>query len=429
MADIGMITILPPKMANEIRNDPRLNFFKTLHQVFHAELPGFEGFKESSRDTQIVQQVLMKELTKHLDQVTEPLAEETALALDDISHADQEWHQIELKNNILQLIARISSHVFLGEQLCRNEEWLTITKEYTTSAIAAAEQLRSWPGFTRLFVHWFLPRCRKLRMLVKKARAVIGPVVEQRRKEKLALKAEGNTVKFNDAIEWFERTSGGRYYDPANAQLFMSTAAINSTTDLICQVMTDLAQHPDVVEALREEAVTVVAENGWKKVSLYKMKLLDSVLKESQRLKPIATVSMRRLALEDVKLSDGTLVRKGQMLAVSSHLMWDPREYDKPYEWDGYRFYRMRHTPGKENVAQFVSTNPNHLGFGHGIHACPGRFFTANEAKIALIHILLKYDWRLLPGSAPKPRPSGIFLSVDPLTRIEIRRRQEEVKL
>ncbi len=138
---------------------------------------------------------------------------------------------------------------------------------------------------------------------------------------------------------------------------------------------------------------------------------------------------MRRLALDKVELPDGTIIPKNSFLAVSGHGMWDSEVYQSPGTWDGYRFYRMRETPGQENLAQLVSTGPNHLGFGHGKHACPGRFFAANEVKIALVHILLKYDWRLPEGTAPKPRTFGFSLGSDPSLEVEIRRRREEIEI
>ena len=50
---------------------------------------------------------------------------------------------------------------------------------------------------------------------------------------------------------------------------------------------------------------------------------------------------------------------------------------------------------GKENMHQFVTTSPDSLTFGHGNHACPGRFFASNEIKIVLIELLRSWDFRL----------------------------------
>lgn len=60
-------------------------------------------------------------------------------------------------------------------------------------------------------------------------------------------------------------------------------------SDMITQVIYDIAQNPEVIEPLRKEMVEVLTKGGWKKTSLYNLKLLDSVIKESQRLKPIGS--------------------------------------------------------------------------------------------------------------------------------------------
>jgi Cytochrome P450 len=51
--------------------------------------------------------------------------------------------------------------------------------------------------------------------------------------------------------------------------------------------MYDLAVHPEYHAPLREEIETLVAEEGWKKSTVMKMRKLDSFLKESIRMHPI----------------------------------------------------------------------------------------------------------------------------------------------
>ena len=116
-------------------------------------------------------------------------------------------------------------------------------------------------------------------------------------------------------------------------------------------------------------------------------------------------------------------------MAVSSHRMWDPAVYKNPESWDGYRFLRLRETPGKDREAAFVSTNERHLGFGHGKHACPGRFFASSELKVALSHILLKYDLQLPKGAVVQHRYSGASYYADPAATLLIRRRDVAVNL
>jgi cytochrome P450 len=138
---------------------------------------------------------------------------------------------------------------------------------------------------------------------------------------------------------------------------------------------------------------------------------------------------MRRIATKCVQLSDGTKLPKGSSMMVLADRHWDPSVYTNPDQYDGYRFLRMRTEPGKETAASLVGTSPDHLGFGYGLHACPGRFFAAHEVKIAMCHILLKYDWRLPQGQQPQVRKIGVFLDADPITKVEVRRRQEELVL
>ena len=133
--------------------------------------------------------------------------------------------------------------------------------------------------------------------------------------------------------------------------------------------------------------------------------------------------------MEDITLSDGTFLPRRTMTLVYSPQMRDPNLYPNPDVFDPYRFHNMRNLPGKENLAQFVTASPQHMGFSYGAHACPGRFFAANEVKILFCHLLLKYDIRMAKGSPVDSVAFGFALIPNPKARIEIRRRKEEIDL
>ncbi|KAI0512524.1 cytochrome P450 [Xylaria bambusicola] len=431
-ADVGMTTVLPPRFANEIRNNPDLSFVEFMAHLFFSNLPGFEPTREGMFDNDIGIVVIQKYLTS-LARMTEPLSEEAEFALHDIYTENEDWHIENVKNINLPFVARLSSRIFLGEELCRNEEWLKITVNYTVDLMRAAEQLRQVPGPFRRLVHWFLPEAKGLRAEVKQAGDIIRPVLEKRRREKERHRDQGKPpVDYYDAIEWFEQTAieKGRPYDPEIVQLFLSTVAIHTTSDLLTVTMLDIARNPDIIEPLREEIRSVVKDGQLLKKGLGDMKLMDSVIKESLRLKPIGLVSMRRVATKPLTLSDGTYLTKGTKMAVSSYKMWDAETYASPDTWDGYRFLRMREAGqgGGDAVitpheALLVSTSERHLGFGHGKHACPGRFFAASELKVALAHILMKYDFKLPEGVEVKHRVTGASFYADPFAQLAIRRR------
>jgi cytochrome P450 len=125
------------------------------------------------------------------------------------------------------------------------------------------------------------------------------------------------------------------------------------------------------------------------------------------------------------------------MIGVSTHTNEDETIYPSPQIYDGYRFYKKRQEPGNEQRFQFVTTSRESFGFGHGVHACPGRFFAANESKIFLVHLLLKYDWKLKDGDGdgdgvagrPANFDHGTEIITDPRVELLFRSRRPEIDL
>ncbi|KAI1497974.1 cytochrome P450 [Biscogniauxia marginata] len=428
MTDLGDVVMLPPQFADEIQNESKLSFSKAFGIDFHAGIPGFEISTLVDLDIGLQQDLVKKRLTKSLAKITPILSDEAANALLTNFGASLEWSEVNIKDCLLDVVARISSRIFLGDQLCHNKQWLDITKQYTANFFVGATKLRVYPGIIRRFVHWYIPECKKLRTQLDEARRVITPVVEQRRKAQQAAVAAGQQVpEFNDALEWAdqEATAKGIKCDPATFQLLLSTVAIHTTTDLLVQSMICIAQHPDIFQPLREEISQVLRSRGWTKSALSNMRLLDSVIKESQRVKPSSIASMRRHVEETFQLSNGLVLKKGTRTQVDSRRMWDSDVHENPEQWDGYRFLRLRLDPKTEKMARLINTSPSHLGFGHGEHGCPGRFFAANEIKVVLCHLLIKYDWRLAPETNTKPVMIGLLANANPTAKIQILRREQ----
>ncbi|KAF7593458.1 hypothetical protein BBP40_011464 [Aspergillus hancockii] len=135
---------------------------------------------------------------------------------------------------------------------------------------------------------------------------------------------------------------------------------------------------------------------------------------------------MRRYALQDITIADGTQIPGGTVLGIPIFGMRDPETYQNPDTYDGYRFMKMREQPGFEGVSQLVATSPMHLGIGHGIHACPGQFLAATQVKILLSHMFMKYDFKLAGASDSRIQSVGIELVSDSEATLAVRRREEE---
>jgi hypothetical protein len=220
----------------------------------------------------------------------------------------QEWHSLPLHQSVLRTIAKQSSRVFQGAPLCYNPDWLRITVNHTVTFFEAAESLKVWPHLLRPLAAKVLPLCRKLRAEAQEARRIIAPVLEERLERARARmaqednsdtkvtglegKEEGDGHSDGDGegnmIEWAEETAKGAIYDAALLQMKVSLASIHTTSDLVTQTLFNLSSRPELVDDLRKEVIEVIGQQGWVKPALYQLKLMDSVLKETQRLKPIS---------------------------------------------------------------------------------------------------------------------------------------------
>lgn len=202
-----------------------------------------------------------------------------------------EWNEVVLKDALLELVARLSSTIFLGdEEVSRDASWLKITKEYTVDSFIASHQLRPYPAFLRPFVAWFLPQARKVRAQLREAESIIAPVIARRRAENVSASLDPHSrAERYDSIEWLEQLAQDKNirYSPAAMQLTLALSAIHTTTDLLTTTMYELLQRTDVIQLLRDEVVSEVSGGGLRHSSLYNLKLMDSVIKEAQRLKPV----------------------------------------------------------------------------------------------------------------------------------------------
>ncbi|KAL8415120.1 hypothetical protein RB594_006089 [Gaeumannomyces avenae] len=346
IASAGTFTILPSDRANEVKSIPpeKLNFRAQFSDICPIDIAGFGALTIINHPREILQAVVTKRLTKRLATVTSPLAQETKFAM---------------------------SKVF-GEN----------------------PGIRVFPKLLRPFAHLIDPAVREMRSRYFQAKVIVDRLVQQRAKEREECLASGRPVPvYNDSIEWAEQEAGGAAFNPTDLQLVLSFAAIHTTSDLVTQTMLHLASEPESIEALRQEMVDVLPVRGWKKTSLFQLKLLDSAVREAQRIKPLFLANMIRSVMEDVTLEDGTLLSKGELVAVDATNLWDAERYKNPEKFNIRRFLDIRQNePGGEHRAQIVSSASDHITFGYGKYMCPGRFFAANEIKMILCFMIMNYD-------------------------------------
>lgn len=124
-------------------------------------------------------------------------------------------------------------------------------------------------------------------------RAILRPILEERELMKAKARERGTPVPvFEGTLEWLQKESQGAAYDPAAYQMLLTVAAIHMTSDLLSQVIMRLGNEPHLIDVLRAKIVSVLGAEGFSKALIANLKLMDSALNETQRMKPI---QMRKL--------------------------------------------------------------------------------------------------------------------------------------
>lgn len=162
--------------------------------------------------------------------------------------------------------------------------------------------------------------------------------------------------------------------------------------------------------------------------------------------------------MKPIDLSDGTHLPSGtSLLTPLAGISLDERYYPDPEVFDGLRFWKLRQqqqsppstrsssptpspstTPSKSATSsqsppqpsksghQFTSIGDTNQNFGLGKHACPGRFFAAQEIKLILTHLLLNYEIKLRDGEA-RPKPVVFMMTKSPSQTAEVLFRRRRV--
>ncbi|KAM7212675.1 Fumitremorgin C monooxygenase [Rhypophila decipiens] len=393
----GVKIILPHTLAGWVKANKDLDHKELVMKDFFAGFPGFEAQTVLHSEDEALKTVIRSKMSQNASTIaTRSLI--IARGLDRLWGNADSWHAIDWYKDTTGIIARDSSSVFVGPEKCDDPEWLDL---------------------------WFLPNPTTCRKLVTRARIIMNEVTAQRQEEALKAKLEGGECsQFNDALSWTQ--AAGVKGEAGDIQLSLAMAGLFTTSEAFRQILVEIATHPDIVPALRKEVTEQVTAHGATISALTNMVLLDSVMKEAQRLsspKVGITVALERIALKDVTLPDGKIIPRGSHIMVESMNLWDPAVYPKPYEFDGYRFLRRREAG--DASSQFVQSSADYHVFGGGRHIWPGRFFANNILKLALSHILLKYDIRLQDGCAADVLPMGFYTMVNPMVKLEVQRREE----
>ncbi|KAM0338872.1 hypothetical protein ACHAPU_011154 [Fusarium lateritium] len=349
-------------------------------------------------------------LTPALYRLSTSIADEVKQSLELSIPSCEDWTEVNIHDSLLRIVGMVSGRVFIGPELCRSEQYLDAAINYTMEVMGAQRAVQRMRPWLRPFWARSQPEVKKLYQRIAEAEAFLEPVVKSR----TDAMGDPSYEKPDDFLQWLidgkDKFPDKNSQNLAKVQLGLTFAAVHTTTLTATNAFYDLAAMPDLQAELRDEVREALSESGGVFTSnvLQTMKKMDSFLKETLRVHPATMASFQRKVLKSFTLSNGQVIPAGLMIEIPAVAVnSDSYIFPKADEFDPLRFYRLR-TQAKDEGSvekaannQFVSVNQSSLTFGYGRHACPGRFFAANEIKMILAHALLRYDVKLV-GSETK---------------------------
>ncbi|KAJ6031352.1 cytochrome P450 [Penicillium herquei] len=421
--------VLPPKYVEDIRKLPTHVASPTVAHVHNLMGPSTNMDIILHHDLHF--RTIQLKLTPNLNTLIQPMQDELKFAIEHVlTKSEDEWETIKPYHLVADVVARVSARIFLGKRLCRNPVWLEVSTQFTENVFMSLVFLGLFPMWTHGLLNWIMPSSYKGSANLRKAKKLLIPEIIHRR-EMASQGFEEPGDNESDFLSWMMEIATPEESDPAilaHLQVVMSLASNTSQMNAV-QILYDLLGHPEYLEPIREEIRSLINEVGpwtsWNKLAFSKLRKMDSFMRESQRFNPPTLLSMHRVLLEDAILSDGVVLPKGAHISMAaSSIQNDPEVTPEPEIFDGLRYYKLRQREGEANLHQFSSTQDRILHFGHGAHACPGRFFASLEIKVILVRLLMDFEFKLKHGNQrPKNLHAHEYSYPHPETEILMRRR------
>ncbi|KAI1172623.1 ent-kaurene oxidase [Nemania sp. FL0916] len=420
--DRGASLVVPPKQIKKVYGlpDTVLDVHTTANQTIQTKWTIWDD-EVSENDFQM--NLIRNQLTRNLDILTPPIAAELEEGFRrEWGTETDTWKTVDIWHSAMRIIGGAANSAFCGAAMCRNMDFIQRVQDHSLCLFLGAIMINStpWPfkDITGLAVGWLcyyqLQRVSKLCL----------PFVKERLENNARLKADPSYpwVPPKDGLQWIidecYATGDPKQLKPERVLhrlVFMNDISLHSTSYTAQNVILDLAcVDPNVIETLREESGRVLEEAGgkWTRQAVTKLKLVDSVIRESMRLTPFNSVGLPRTVIKpqgitvDHNKSTTTIPYGTKVLIPVEPIHYDDAVYPDAKSFKPFRFagpnaarnlvdsFNTDEAPAcqQEKQKSSATVDDAFLGFGFGLHACPGRFFALNEVKIFIATLVLNYD-------------------------------------
>ncbi|KAI1424626.1 cytochrome P450 [Xylaria sp. FL1777] len=412
---------LPVKYLEEVRNAPqeKLSLPGILH---YTSTIGKVG--GGPRITEEIQTSARVDLNRALNKLIEPMEIRCFQTAEKEMPACPDWTSVVLYPKILELFSQMSARVMVGPELC--EAWSIIAKKYIACSLAAQTAIRK-KYYTVLYwtAYYLNPELARVDEVRHEAAELVRPVLEARQAAYAALgeKAE----KHDDFIQWImdNYRANGKTVTPIETVqniFIVMFASMHGTSFIALQSLFSLIGTPDALVEVRKEIERVsmeeLQESSWTRHALGELRLMDSFMKETLRLKPFQEGTVQRYTMTPYTFKDGLYVPARTVVSFPNlRYNMDTMSPAGPDAdaFDGKRWLRRR-AGFETSKFQFASTAEDAFDWGGGPHACPGRFMADVTIKLILICLVTKYDMKLPEGGQERPSESRRFMDRSPDT-------------
>ncbi|KAI4597683.1 hypothetical protein KJ359_003958 [Pestalotiopsis sp. 9143b] len=397
---------LPPKYLQDLKtaDESSISFLHNISDAFSLNYS-----VENLYEGPIMIDVIRKKMNHMLPSITPVLADEADFAIaQEIGHC-QDWKSRNAADVIGRIMHRMTSRVLVAPEVCRNEKYLDTSLSFMNSVMITG-LLAIMPPlgplrhlFTKLLA---LIHSRKLEATVR----IVQPIVETRLEEM----AKGAPSDHVDAIQWAIELAGDDPVERDPRRITLNTlqniwAGSAGPAVSVTQMLYQVLMMPEYLEPLAREAHAVIEEFGWTDKAMNHMPLLDSFIRECNRMYPLGAITAARTVMDDkFTFHDGLTFPKGTRFAFAiGAIQKDERFIENPDTFDGFRFADKKNDEPKQYMQSASTVSPNNLVFGYGKHACPGRFYAIRKTKIIFCKLALSYafKWTKEPKGRPKEFP------------------------
>ncbi|CCF32918.1 cytochrome P450 [Colletotrichum higginsianum] len=367
------------------------------------------------------------ELNAVLENICASLNDELGVAFDKWFGTDPEWKEIDLFESVKMVVAQAASRFTIGPGICRNEEYLNLSIDIVNQLIMNAGATGGSPRVLRPVVGTLVNLT--LHSKVNRLKKMFQPIWEERVEILKHDRDDPDHVEPQDHLQMMARYAKEHRPEEFNDIDMMTRRLIAANfgsmhqtslqvTNMLLNILGSDAEF-NTIAALRDEVDRVLHADGdgnWTKAKVNRMVKADSVARETLRLNSFGGRAVfRKVMVDGIKTPDGQGLPKGTLISfLGQPAQTDGEVIEDPLKYDPFRFSRMREDAAardeKAPAVSFVTTSPEYLPFGHGKHACPGRFLIDFELKMIIAYLLGHYDVEF-PAEYNGKRPENYWLT------------------